>query len=150
MRLLFRPRLSTNTHSFRNHKITQFLSKWFDLSNWIGTSNSWGLRDAASHTRRTEFPTTPPRIPQEVLKCCFSLYLTMSHQLRSVNRVKWEDRCGKGAMCKEAVLANFMKYILELSHKKYDKINWPAYTTAETRIGQRTFLLHSLSANTRR
>jgi len=42
----------------------------------------------------------------------------MAPQLRSVNRVKCEDRCGKGAMCKEAVVANFMKYILELSHEK--------------------------------
>ena len=73
---------------------------------------------APSHTRRTESPTTQPRIPQETLKCCFSLYLTMAPQLRSVNRVKCEDRCGKGAMCKEAVVANFMKYILELSHEK--------------------------------
>jgi len=42
----------------------------------------------------------------------------MVPQLRSVNKVKCEYQCGKGAMCKEAVVANFMKYILEFSHKK--------------------------------
>jgi hypothetical protein len=42
----------------------------------------------------------------------------MAPQLPSVNRVKCEDKCGKGAMCREAVVVNFMKYILELSHKK--------------------------------
>jgi hypothetical protein len=48
----------------------------------------------------------------------------MAQQLRSVNSVKCEDRCGKGAMCKEAVVANFMKYILELSHKKVRQNKW--------------------------
>ena len=31
----------------------------------------------------------------------------MAPQLRSVNRVKCEDQCGKGAMCKEAVVGKF-------------------------------------------
>lgn len=38
--------------------------------------------------------------------------------MRSVNRVKREERRGKGALCKEAVVVKFMKYIPSFPTKK--------------------------------
>ena len=59
---------------------------------------------------------------QDALIYCSSLYLTMAPQLRSVNRVKCEDHCGKGAMYKAAVVAIFYEIILEFSRKKDTRV----------------------------